>query len=464
MVRKILLQEDDMLKDKFCDANDLLDAWNSMRIPENVLEFLCVLLNVDDKNFYRDDETDSNVSEAKRRKIMAMYQIMFYIVNNGEKKTPLHVINAEMIHDTCRSKILITGFNHLGLCMSHPELLRYHKDLASYILSKSSNDVPLRSHFHTDIHTTAAFDNFDHNEHTPSGLGSSHDTVSILIQDKPNGIQRKPNISETSVQHGCKTFVGPLPCQNLLEFHKSSKKIEIPNDYDPVMKLFTVTDPEYEDIKKIDYAWELSRLDLSNESVKSYSDVQTMPSWSSFNSVVSDKKRKVQQVGFLPVLPYPATKYETVYTALKNVNNILEQLTQNEMAIFCDEGVYHIAREIILQRPNEFLGLVLCLGSFHMLKTVLGYIGKYLSGSGCRTIWTKTKVFGLGVVESVLNGHDYERSIDGITLLSECVSRLQWVEFFETNTVKYSHELNTMAALKFAVSEKNREESRRLLQ
>ena len=45
MVRKFLLQEDDVLKDKFYVANDLLDAWNSMKIPENVLECLCVLLN-----------------------------------------------------------------------------------------------------------------------------------------------------------------------------------------------------------------------------------------------------------------------------------------------------------------------------------------------------------------------------------------------------------------------------------
>ena len=94
-----------------------------------------------------------------------------------------------------------------------------------------------------------------------------------------------------------------------------------------------------------------------------------MPSWSSFKSIISDKKRKVQQIVFLPVLPHPVTKYETVYTSLKNFKHILNQLTRSEMAIFCDEGVYHITREITLQRYEEFSGLVLCLGSFHMIKT-----------------------------------------------------------------------------------------------
>ena len=130
------------------------------------------------------------------------------------------------------------------------------------------------------------------------------------------------------------------------------------------------------------------------------------------------------------------TKYETVNTSLRNFSNILEQLEQNQMAIFCDEGVYRIAREITLQRPEGFSGLVLCLGSFHLIKTFLASIGKYLSGSGCRAIWTENKVFGLDVVQSVLSRSDYERSVKGVTLLGECISRLQWVEFLKDNVPK----------------------------
>ena len=188
-----------------------------------------------------------------------------------------------------------------------------------------------------------------------------------------------------------------------------------------------------------------------------------MPSWSSYNSVISDRKLKVQQIGFLPVLPHPVTKYETVYTSLNIFKNVLNQLTQNEMAIFCDEDVYHIAREICLQQSNDFSGLVLCLGSYHMIKTILACIGKYLGGSGCRAIWTKNKVFGLDVVESVLSGSDYERSIDGISLLGECISRLQWVEFLSNDVLKYSDELNILLSLKNAISKKQQVESRKLL-
>ena len=68
--------------------------------------------------------------------------------------------------------------------------------------------------------------------------------------------------------------------------------------------------------------------------------------------------------------------------------------------------------------------LVFALGSFHIITTVLAWIGKYLDGSGFGAIWTKNKVFGLEVVESVLSGSDYERSIDVISLLGDCIPRL----------------------------------------
>ena len=150
--REILLKENDPLEDEFCDANDLSDAWYNMKILEVILEFLCVLLNVDHKGFYNmkilevtleflcvllnvdhkgfynmkilevileflcvllnvdhkcfynDVKSNPKISITKRRKIIALCQIMFYDVNNGKKKTPLHVVHGEMIHDACRIK------------------------------------------------------------------------------------------------------------------------------------------------------------------------------------------------------------------------------------------------------------------------------------------------------------------------------------------------------------------------
>lgn len=50
---------------------------------------------------------DCDISDGKMRKILSVYQVMFYIVNNGRKRTPLHMLNSEAIYNACRSKTLI---------------------------------------------------------------------------------------------------------------------------------------------------------------------------------------------------------------------------------------------------------------------------------------------------------------------------------------------------------------------
>ena len=115
-------------------------------------------------------------------------------------------------------------------------------------------------------------------------------------------------------------------------------------------------------------------------------------------SLVTDEDLTQKIIGFLPVLPYPVTEYTVVYTALKNFQDILSQLDQSHLPITCDEGVYHIARSIIMNNPTEFSNLVLCLRSFHL---IMGAIGKYIEGSGAEIILAESKAFRENVVRSV---------------------------------------------------------------
>ena len=136
-------------------------------------------------------------------------------------------------------------------------------------------------------------------------------------------------------------------------------------------------------------------------------------------------------MGFIPLIPFPVTEYTTVRTALKKFQEIRRQLNQSHLPITCDEGVYRIAREIMLMRPEEFKDLILCMGSFHMAKILLGCLGKYLPGSGARNTWIENLVVGINVVQSVLGGTHKTRSLKGMLLLFEAMQRLQWCEFFK---------------------------------
>ncbi len=479
VLRRSILDIDFGLQDKFCDSHDLETSWDNIVIPNTVLNFFALLFNFNARHFNGENEDDDSgdegvdtppmkkVSQGKKRKMLALFQIMYYIMHNGRKRTPLHMMNGQAIHETCKSSTLIKSFNHFGLSVSYDEILRYHSDLASLTVTNSQSNVPLPSHFNTDMFTTAAFDNFDHEEATLSGIGGSHDTVSVIFQDKPTEVTPKPNISDSNVIHGSKVFNCELPCQVVKEFIKPAKKPDIHDDYSVQQNLYSMDKQQHDCISNKDIIWSVSRLDLSKSdsgTIGHSTDHQTVPSWTAFNSIITKEDLTEKVVGFLPLIPQPVTEYATVYTALKNFQNVLGQLKQDNLAITCDEGVYHIAREITMLHKEEFKNIVLCLGSFHMIKVLLGCLGKYIQGSGAETIFIETSIFGINVVQSVLGGTNYVRSVKGMMLLSEAMDRLRWCQFFKENgTANYMQDLHLLNDLKAAIVDKKRVKSQQLM-
>ena len=174
------------------------------------------------------------------------------------RRTPLRIMNAQAIHEASKSKTLITSFNHFPLSVSYDELLRYYpNDLAKLTVESSGGNVLSPSHFDSGNFTTATFDHFDHEECT--GIGGTHDTVSVLFQDKPIQVLRKPKIPESPTEHGSKVFNVELPCQELKEILKPSRKPELPNEFVVSTSLHPVDYALQQNIKMKNMAWSLSR-------------------------------------------------------------------------------------------------------------------------------------------------------------------------------------------------------------
>ena len=114
-------------------------------------------------------------------KAQSLLHIMYYNVHHGARKTPLHMMVGESIHQKYSCKTLITSLNNAGLSVSYHKVIRHHHNLTQYALKQSPFQVPMPSHFKNDSFTIGAFDNFDHEEATLSGVGGSHDTVCVLF-------------------------------------------------------------------------------------------------------------------------------------------------------------------------------------------------------------------------------------------------------------------------------------------
>ena len=463
---KALDNHDFGLDDRFCDAQDLSRACSDMEIPTPILQFLAYLYNFTldaYKNAAREvmtdrEEEDEDIlkedtfSAKKCRKIQSLFQIMYYIHQNGKKRTPLHIMNAESIHALGRGgKIVTSLFKREGLALSYSELRRYQCDMAMYIAHQNQQRISLPAHFEPEQFTSGAMDNWDHE----GANVSEHDTVTVLFQDKPILAREKPKISDTNIQIGPQSFTDTLPCQVLQDFHKSSHKPDLPVSYAANRNVHKSDAARLSSLK--DMTWSLARIHLSSNDVPVCPELQYVASWSACNSIWTCETIPVKSLAFLPVLPYSVTDYSTVFTGMNNLLAIKNQLDQDEFPLYADEKVYCMVKEIQLRRPNEFSSLIPMLGTFHMIKTVLKCIGKSLQGSGAEIVWLEAGIFGPTVIQnSVITGTHYSRSLEGMQLLAEAFQRLLYKEFFnQADATQYTEVFACLDKIKTYVSRMN---------
>ena len=136
MIKSALKTAEFGLDGRFCDAQELSHSWKNSAIPDCLILFFSSLFNIpqaalmkncmqkdldieSDNNDNIEEEEEEDISEdsmlglsrsqvAKSIKIKSLYQIMFYILHNGRKKTPLHTMTGHNVYDRSKSRELIT--------------------------------------------------------------------------------------------------------------------------------------------------------------------------------------------------------------------------------------------------------------------------------------------------------------------------------------------------------------------
>ena len=100
--------------------------------------------------------------------------------------------------------------------------------------------------------------------------------------------------------------------------------------------------------------------------------------------------------------------------------------------LWCDEGVYRIAKELQLLNPGKFGNIFLGIEAFHLEEVVLACCVKYLEESGIDSIFVEQETFGPEVVTLIMAGGNYIYGKREIALISEALQHLQFSEFIKT--------------------------------
>ena len=120
-IHTALKQVDFKLQDRFCDAEELKQSWLNTKIPDELLTFFSELFDIKKtkliEEYHNETVSDDVKNDAKNdqfprkySKIGSSFQILYYDLHNGYKKTGLDIMNACEIYEKCKSKELITSF------------------------------------------------------------------------------------------------------------------------------------------------------------------------------------------------------------------------------------------------------------------------------------------------------------------------------------------------------------------
>ena len=138
-------------------------------------------------------------------------------------------------------------------------------------------------------------------------------------------------------------------------------------------------------------------------------DFSQIPSYASVRSLLTPNIPTVTSIAFTPILPYPATEYDTINTTMKNFQDVLLQKGLQYGPLWSDEGVYRIAEYLKLLNPVKFNNIFLGNRWISPGKVIINCCGQYLRESGISSVLVENEIYGPGVVNSVMEGGNYMR-------------------------------------------------------
>ena len=407
---KYLRQEAKEHKPIFTWPPQPLELSSNVEIPEKMKIFLRSLLNL------------SKSAEFNLKCLSLFNDISFAVTKVPSSK---HILIASSIKSLTGNVELIKFLNRFGHAISQSKLSEIETAQAIMkITSTQTEGVVLPEEVQIGQPTTLVYDNIDRLEETLSGSGTSHRVNGITIQ---------------------KGFIGPLPLKKYISIPKTKQRsIECEESLiapyhsgkrpcPPFLKRnverFVTHNPNLLALKK-NFLWILTRHH------QRYS--QGIPSWTGFNILLrKDCMVFKDNIGYLPTINSPATSFSTIHEMLCQAKVIQDQLGLEYIVIVCDQAIYAKAIEVLWAHTSKFNAIVLRLGGFHTICTLLAVIGKRFGNAGLRDIAIESGVIAEGSVNAVLDGKQYNRSVRFHKLMYEAFMRIIWEQF--TSWVTNNH-------------------------
>lgn len=370
---------------------------------------------------------DKQPSDAKRRRILAIAQDIVFAQSGGRTLTPKHIGLAVAIHQKTRSKGCVELLATSGHCVSYQTLLRIETSLAKCEIDRFiANDrvyVPLAINPDGPM-IQFAVDNIDLNVDSTDGKGSFHATNMAVFQDEVNGRE----IPVPTVKLGRAKSLKDVPrgltdTDRFFATPKSKPIPVIPED---------ATHPEQQDI--LTAKFDESLMDTMKWLHQQASSTERMETWTDRNKrMLESAPRSQTNVGYMPIINAVAHEFSTLNTVFMRCRKISEKLGQSHTIVTCDEQLYQKGMQLIWSDPDQYQGIILRMGGFHVALNYLKVIGKRFKNAGLSDCWAESGLFGPNTAVKASDGGHYNRSTRGLKITLQAL----WQLLFEVVTEEH---------------------------
>ena len=319
--------------------------------------------------------------------------------------------------------------NAHGFCVTYTELRRNLTSVANHDIDRISGDryipggiLPISEGGHL---IQEGSDNIDLNTETLDGKNTFHSLARDVFQIKSTGdydygserINRGTDRS-LSIDETTSSLTDAIP------YSKPKCRAEPSRRSDDFDKLQSCVNGR---CNVIDQIWVLSRLltrDIVELPFEFQATGQTIPFWTGFNCLLSERRPDVTVVAYPPIIDAKPNDMATVYTAMKKCLDMTNEAGQEHAIQTLDQQLYAIAQQVKWSKPGSFNHHILRLGGFHSLSCFLSSIGKRWADGGLRDLLVDSGVYAGNTAELMLVGKEFNRAVRGFTLVFEALQVL----------------------------------------
>ena len=279
-------------------------------------------------------------------------------------------------------------------------------------VTQSNTLLPIGIDKFTNIVLHFCWDNFDLNEETVTGSGTTHSSYGIVIQEQQPlnqeaGITEQSPSSDILYKNTSIATVAPKSKKRSVIYEPEYvKACFVKPKVEPSFIIIktSVNNPKTEiAAERSDFLWLFLRKNFPSR----------FPAWKGWLTLTSSDEvaEKKSSIQYMSPINKSINDNNTIQKIINISQNATHEVEQPVTFFTFDLAVAKKAYNIIWQHSSTYHDVFVYLGAFHTTMSYLGALEKLMKGSGFDDIVLESGICASGSINAVISGKHYNRMI-----------------------------------------------------